>query len=78
MTAASAAWEEGDWNSDGVFDHLDIVAALVTGNYLAGSYAAYGQVGSAWNGHHGRARFLSAEPLYGVARTGRQREFFLG
>ena len=30
----------GDWNDDGVFDQYDIVAALQTGNYLQGSYAA--------------------------------------
>ncbi len=31
---------EGDWNSDGIFDQLDIVAALQTGNYLQGPYAS--------------------------------------
>ena len=29
----------GNWNDD-VFDQLDIVAALQTGNYLLGPYAA--------------------------------------
>ena len=35
-----ATWGEGDWNRDGVFDQLDIVAALQTGNYLQRPYAA--------------------------------------
>ena len=35
-----ADWSEGDWNGDGVFDQLDIVAALRTGNYRAASSAA--------------------------------------
>ena len=34
-----ATFEQGDWNGDGVFDQLDIVAALQTGNYLQGPYA---------------------------------------
>ena len=36
----TAACSEGDWNGDGVFDQEDIVAALATGNYLQGPYAA--------------------------------------
>ncbi len=27
---------EGDWNNDGLFDQLDILIALQTGNYLQG------------------------------------------
>ena len=37
-TGEPATWEEGDWNDDGVFNRLDVVAALATGNYLAGPY----------------------------------------
>jgi hypothetical protein len=33
QTGADATWSEGDWNGDGVFDHLDLVAPLVAGNY---------------------------------------------
>ena len=29
----------GNWNDDDVFDQIDIVAALQTGNYLLGPYA---------------------------------------
>ena len=29
----------GDFNRDGLFNQLDIVAALKTGNYMQGSYA---------------------------------------
>jgi hypothetical protein len=32
-------WEEGNWNRDGVFDQLDIVATLQTNNYLQGPSA---------------------------------------
>lgn len=32
-TGAAANWSEGDWNSDGVFDRLDIVMALQTDTY---------------------------------------------
>ena len=35
-----ATWDQGDWNADGIFDQEDIVAALATGNYLQGTYAA--------------------------------------
>ena len=28
-----AAWEEGDWNADGVFDAADLIAAFRSGNY---------------------------------------------
>ncbi len=31
---------EGDWNRDGVFNQLDLIAALQTGNYLQGPYAS--------------------------------------
>lgn len=40
LTGQPATFEEGDWNNDGVFDQLDIVAASQTGNYLRGPYAA--------------------------------------
>ncbi len=39
-TGEPATFEQGDWNNDGVFDQLDIVAALQTGNYLQGPYAS--------------------------------------
>ena len=35
LTGLPATWQEGDWNSDGVFDQLDIVAALQWGNYVS-------------------------------------------
>ena len=50
LTGEPATWGDGDWNGtqagtngdrpqgDGVFDRLDIVAALATGNYLQGPY----------------------------------------
>ena len=31
---------ERDWTGDGIFNQLDLVAALQTGNYLQGSYAS--------------------------------------
>ena len=31
---------EGDWNNDGIFNQLDLVDALLTGNYLQGPYAS--------------------------------------
>ena len=31
-----ANWSDGEWNDDGIFDQLDIVAAMQTGTYLAG------------------------------------------
>ena len=34
----AATWSEGDWNADGVFTQVDIIAALATGNYLQGPY----------------------------------------
>ena len=40
LTGEPATFEEGDWNNDGVFNQSDIVAALQTGNYLQGPYAA--------------------------------------
>lgn len=52
LTGEPAAWGEGDWNGgpagspgdpplgDGFFDNLDIVAALSTGLYATGPYAA--------------------------------------
>lgn len=32
-TGVPANWSEGDWNGDGIFDQLDLVAALQTGTY---------------------------------------------
>ena len=32
-------WGEGDWNNDGLFNQLDIVAAQQVAIYLTGSYA---------------------------------------
>ena len=40
LTDEPAAWSEGDWTGDGVFDSLDLITALQTGNYLQGPYAA--------------------------------------
>jgi hypothetical protein len=52
LTAQPATWGEGDWDGapggspgdppagDGVFDQLDIIAALSAGTYLTGPYAA--------------------------------------
>jgi hypothetical protein len=52
LTGQRATWGEGDWNGapggtpgdpptgDGVFDQLDLVAALAPGHYLTGPYAA--------------------------------------
>lgn len=52
FTGQPATWGEGDWNGapgggpgdpppgDGLFDQFDLIAALSTGNYLAGPYAA--------------------------------------
>jgi hypothetical protein len=40
LTGQPATCEEGDWNGDGVFDQSDIVAALQTGNFRQGPYAA--------------------------------------
>ena len=52
LTGHAATWGQGDWNGapggtigsppagDGVFDQLDIVAALTAGHYLRGPYAA--------------------------------------
>jgi hypothetical protein len=31
-----ATWAEGDWNGDGLFDHLDVFASLRLGNYVHG------------------------------------------
>lgn len=39
LTGEPATWEQGDWNSDGVFNQLDVIAALQTGNFLQGPYA---------------------------------------
>ena len=35
-----ATFDQGDWNNDGIFNQLDIVAALQTGNYLQGPCAS--------------------------------------
>jgi hypothetical protein len=39
-TGEPASWAEGDWSGDGVADQRDVIAALRTGNYLQGPYAA--------------------------------------
>jgi hypothetical protein len=58
----SASWGEGDWNGapggsqgnpppgDGLFDQLDIIAALRPGHYLSGPYAAIGSQGRQGDG----------------------------
>ena len=52
LSGETATWGEGDWNGapggspgdppagDGVFDQLDVIAALNAGTYLTGPYAA--------------------------------------
>ena len=57
LSGSSATWGDGDWNGapggsadeppvgDGVFDQLDIIAALDAGVYLTGPYAAIAQEG---------------------------------
>ena len=52
LTNTAATWGEGDWDrapggeqgsppaGNGFFDQLDIIAALASGNYLTGPYAA--------------------------------------
>ena len=40
MTGQPATWSQGDWTGDGLFDQLDLVAALQTGGYLQGPLAA--------------------------------------
>jgi hypothetical protein len=40
LTGEPATIEEGDWTGDGVFDQRDVVAALQTGSYQSGPYAA--------------------------------------
>ena len=54
LTGQPATWGEGDWNGapggspgdpprgDGVFNQLDIIAAVTAENYLSGPYAADG------------------------------------
>ena len=54
LTGQAATWGDGDWNGapggqqnsppagDGLFNQLDIIAALAPGHYLAGPYAAIG------------------------------------
>jgi hypothetical protein len=32
-TSQVAAWHEGDWNGDGFFDQLDLVAALADNSW---------------------------------------------
>ena len=43
VTGQPASWLQGDFNGDDLFSQLDLVAALQTGNYLQGAYAAIGQ-----------------------------------
>jgi hypothetical protein len=62
LTGAPATWGEGDWNGapggstgnpppgDGLFNQLDIIAALNTGVYLTGPYAAVRPNGSKGDG----------------------------
>ena len=57
LTGQVATWGEGDWNGapggsqgdppagDGLFDQLDIVAALSAGVYLTGPYGASNATG---------------------------------
>jgi hypothetical protein len=52
LTGQAATWGDGDWDGapggepgnppegNGLFDQVDIIASLTTGNYLAGPYAA--------------------------------------
>ena len=41
-TRQPATWDEGDWNEDGLFTFIDILAALVTDKFENGPYAAVG------------------------------------
>ena len=62
LTGLPATWGEGDWNGapggspgdpplgDGLFNQLDIIAALDGGVYLTGSYAALAADGQAGDG----------------------------
>ena len=43
-TGTAATFAEGDWNEDGLFNQLDIVAALQSGNYLTGAALSKSQV----------------------------------
>ena len=38
-SGGAATWGEGDWNNDGIFNQLDIVAAHQVGIYQTGPYA---------------------------------------
>ena len=62
LSGQAATWGDGDWNGapggqpgsppqgNGRFDQLDIIAALNTGNYLAGPYAAISKGGARGDG----------------------------
>ena len=62
LTGQAATWGEGDWDGapggapgsppagNGLFDQLDIIAALSSGNYLNGPYAAIAGGGSVGDG----------------------------
>ena len=62
LTALAASWGEGDWDGapggspgnpptgNGLFDQLDIIAALNAGTYLTGPYAAVAAGGTAGDG----------------------------
>ncbi len=80
LTGEPANWGEGDWNGapggssddppagDGVFDNIDIVAALQTGNYMQGSYAALtpGYGGDGYVSAMGNGLPAISTPLGGV------------
>ena len=42
LTGQPATWAEGDWNGDGVFDQMDLIAAMQEGNYVSKLFAADG------------------------------------
>jgi hypothetical protein len=62
LTGQAATWGEGDWNGgpggsaaappagDGLFNQLDIIAALNAGKYLQGPYAALAGEGNEGDG----------------------------
>ena len=78
LSGLPATWGEGDWDGapggapgnpppgNGLFDQLDIVAALAPGHYLAGPYAAVvqsvGLQGDAHLGHNVAALARGGDP----------------
>jgi hypothetical protein len=84
LNGASATWGEGDWNGapggqpgspppgNGLFDQLDIIAALAPGHYLKGPYAALLPNGQAADGQTSVGYNASTGELWVDAPAGRQ------